>query len=78
MADVDRTIELLQPLISRPKLTPKLLNKPPFRFLHDIVTELIKSGFGEGLYDDVELDAGNIKVRLRDLSFCWVGPQLCR
>lgn len=53
-AVVRRTQEALGKVIRRPPLTEKLLNKPPFRYLHDIITEVgagwvrVRSGSGRG------------------------------
>lgn len=47
-AVVKRTQEALGKVIRRPPLTEKLLSKPPFRYLHDIITE-VGAGPGSGL-----------------------------
>ncbi|CAH2094569.1 unnamed protein product [Euphydryas editha] len=56
--------------VKRPPLTEKLLKKPPFRFLHDIVTSVLKStGFFSGLFEDVELVSDNVKDRESKVLF---------
>eukprot|EP00730_Choanoeca_flexa_P004139 TRINITY_DN11609_c0_g1_i5.p1 TRINITY_DN11609_c0_g1~~TRINITY_DN11609_c0_g1_i5.p1 ORF type:complete len:587 (+),score=143.47 TRINITY_DN11609_c0_g1_i5:48-1808(+) len=51
------TINTLGKVIKKPTLSEKYLKKPPFRFLHDIVTQVCKtSGFLEGLFNADERD----------------------
>ena len=86
MGDIDALVaqskELLSSLITKPKMTEKLLNKPPFRFLHDTVSAVVKTtGFGEGLMQGDELNSGAItdkaaKMAYLDKIFNFVG--LCK
>lgn len=67
---IETTKSTLGSLITRPKLSDKLLSKPPFRFLHDIVTEVIRvSGFASTLFTAEELDSGNIKEKEQKIAF---------
>jgi len=64
------TQQLLGELITRPKLTEKLLQRPPFKFIFDIVLEVIRvTGFGRGLYSDAETDKDNVNSREQKIEF---------
>ncbi|KAH6593490.1 hypothetical protein BASA50_007300 [Batrachochytrium salamandrivorans] len=57
-----KTIDILGRVLKKPPLTQKLLAKPPFRYLHDIFSELIRThGFAPSLYTDTEMNSSNIK-----------------
>ncbi|XP_043930986.1 TRAF3-interacting protein 1 [Protopterus annectens] len=64
------TQESLGRVIRKPPLTEKLLNKPPFRYLHDIFTEVIRTtGFLKGLYTSSELNSENVKDKDAKITF---------
>ncbi|KAM6332348.1 TRAF3-interacting protein 1 [Podargus strigoides] len=65
-----RTQDSLGRVIRKPPLTERLLSKPPFRYLHDLITEVIRvTGFMKGLYTDFELKSDNIKDKDAKISF---------
>lgn len=76
------TKDLIGSIIQKPKMSEKLLSKPPFRFLHDTITAITNAtGFGEGLYNEAELDSAKItdkdsKVAYLQKIFNLVG--ICR
>ena len=69
MAEVQRVV---QPLFAKPNMSEKLLSKPPFRFVHDVLSAVTKAtGFGEGLFADRGdlLDAKGIKEKQDKLDY---------
>ncbi|KAE8742936.1 hypothetical protein FOCC_FOCC011430 [Frankliniella occidentalis] len=67
---IKKTQDSLKKHIKKPPLTEKLLKKPPFRFLHDIVTNVIKeTSFLDGLFTVEELNHENIKDRDGKIAF---------
>lgn len=65
-----KTQDTLGKAIKKPPLTEKLLNKPPFRFLHDIITEVIKNtGVLGGLFSDDELNSANVTDKDAKMNF---------
>jgi len=69
-AVIKKTQDSLGKVIKKPPLTEKLLSKPPFRYLHDIISEVIKStGFLEGLFEDHEKTSANVKEKEQKIVF---------
>ncbi|KAJ8253079.1 hypothetical protein GJAV_G00208870 [Gymnothorax javanicus] len=65
-----KTQETLGKVIKKPPLTEKLLSKPPFRYLHDIFSEVIRTtGFMKGLYQDAEMKSDNVKEKDAKMAF---------
>ncbi|XP_035250351.1 TRAF3-interacting protein 1 isoform X2 [Anguilla anguilla] len=65
-----KTQETLGKVIKKPPLTEKLLSKPPFRYLHDIFSEVIRTtGFMKGLYLEAEMKSDNVKEKEAKMAF---------
>ncbi|XP_056611632.1 TRAF3-interacting protein 1 isoform X3 [Triplophysa dalaica] len=65
-----KTQETLGKVIKKPPLTEKLLSKPPFRYLHDIFSEVIRTtGFMKGLYGEAEMKSDNVKDKDSKIAF---------
>ncbi|KAF7280000.1 hypothetical protein GWI33_006516 [Rhynchophorus ferrugineus] len=67
---ITKTQKYLGKYVKKPALTEKLLSKPPFRFLHDIIKVVIKEhGFLKGLFNNDELIYENIKDKEAKIAF---------
>lgn len=67
---IKKTQDLLGSVIKKPPLPEKLLKKPPFRFLHDVIHNVIKTTkFLDGLYTQEELTSENIKDKEGKTAF---------
>eukprot|EP00796_Vickermania_ingenoplastis_P010101 gene10101-7068_t len=70
MSYFEKTQAELGAVISAPKLSEKLLTRPPFRFLHDVVTNFIKTtGFPEGLFPEEMLDSAKVTEKEAKTEF---------
>jgi TRAF3-interacting protein 1 len=74
MTDLERIVNdanaKISSVIVRPRMTEKLLSKPPFRFLHDTITAIInETGFAKGLFSEEELDSGFMVEKFAKMAF---------
>jgi TRAF3-interacting protein 1 len=61
---------MYEQIFTKPKMSDKLLNKPPFRFLHDMYTATMgKTGFGQGLFEGEELNSKSFEDKDSKLAF---------
>lgn len=64
------TQQTIESILTKPKCTKKLLSKPPFRFLHDIVTGVMNvTGFPEHYFTAQELDSANFNDKTSKVAF---------
>ena len=67
---VSRAKELVSALITKPKMSEKLLSKPPFRFLHDTISAIVNTtGFGDGLFQGDELNSAAITDKQSKIAY---------
>lgn len=70
MTYIEKTQNTLGKVIQRPTLSEKNLSRPPFRFIHDIVTQLIKkTGFFKDLFPPEMLDSKNVTEKDQKVKF---------
>jgi hypothetical protein len=61
--EVAKTQAILSRVVKKTPLQEKLLSKPPFRYLHDVVSEVIrKTGFAKDLFSEAEMDSSKVTV----------------
>ncbi|CRK88910.1 CLUMA_CG002578, isoform A [Clunio marinus] len=65
-----KTQDSLGKFVKKPPLTEKLLKKPPFKFIHDVVKVVIRdTNFLTELFTESELNVDNIKDRDGKMKF---------
>ncbi|AYU78653.1 hypothetical protein, conserved [Leishmania donovani] len=69
-AIIEKTQKELGAVIQAPRLTDKLLSRPPFRYIHDIVMSFMKAtGFPDGLFDADQLDSAKVADKKAKVQF---------
>lgn len=66
----ENTRNAIEGIIAKPKCSDKLLGKPPFRFLHDVISNVMKAtDYANGLYTDEEMDSSTIKDKADKMNY---------
>ena len=64
------TKELMEQIIRKPRMQEKLLRKPPFRYLHDVLMAVYReTNFFAGLYEDDEKNSKLVKQKDAKIKF---------
>ncbi|VDK49699.1 unnamed protein product [Anisakis simplex] len=70
MVDTERTRQLFSTLIQKPPLTDHLLQRPPFKFILDIINATIQNtGFLQDTFSSSELDSSTMKDKTVKVEF---------
>ena len=64
------TAEMYSAVLAKPKMTEKLLSKPPFRFLHDVIVGVYKAtGYPAGVFSEDEMSSANVTSKDAKIGF---------
>lgn len=67
---IAETQSVLGPLFTKPSLTEKYLSRPPFRFIHDIVTSTLReTGFPSNFFSTEELEPSTLDDKNKKVAF---------
>ena len=64
------TADMFSSLFEKPKMSEKLLCKPPFKYIFDIITETTKTtGFAQGLFSEEESNSTYYQTKKQKKTF---------
>ncbi|RKP18874.1 hypothetical protein ROZALSC1DRAFT_29471 [Rozella allomycis CSF55] len=67
---IENTKKALAPLVKQTPLTDKLLSRPPFKYLHNLITEIItRTNYANDIFSPDELVAENITEKESKIAF---------